>query len=66
MDADEETAYIFKLELLDGRGFSQRLYLNGQRQVFKRLARQGKLYILERTSAENIANEFPEYAEHFL
>lgn len=66
MDADEETAYIFKLELLDGRGFSQRLYLNGQKQVFKRLARQGKLYILERTSAENIANEFPEYAEHFL
>jgi hypothetical protein len=65
-DADEKTAYIFKLELLDGRKFSERLYLNDQKQVYKRLVRQDKLFTLERTSAENIANEFPEYDERFL
>ncbi|MHC4204025.1 MAG: hypothetical protein ACYSTT_05195 [Planctomycetota bacterium] len=65
-DADEKTAYVFKLELLDGRGFSERLYLNDQKQVYKRLVRQHKLFTLERTSAENITNEFPEYAERFL
>jgi hypothetical protein len=59
--ADEDTAYTFELELLDGRGFSEQLYLNDQQQVYKRLVLQDKKYILERTSAENIAREFPEH-----
>jgi hypothetical protein len=58
---DEDAAYVFELKLLDGRGFSEQLYLNDQQQVYKRLVRQDDLYILERTSAENIAKEFPEH-----
>jgi len=64
--ADEDAAYVFELELLDGRGFSEKLFLNDQKQVYKRLASQDNLYILERTSAENIAREFPEHAERIL
>jgi hypothetical protein len=64
--ADEDAAFAFELELLDGRGFSERLYLNDQKQVYKRLARQDSLYILERTDAENIASEFPEHAGRIL
>jgi hypothetical protein len=63
---DEDAAFAFELELLDGRGFSEQLYLNDQKQVYKRLARHDSLYILERTGAENIASEFPEYAGRIL
>ena len=64
--ADEDAAYAFELKLLDGREFSEQLYLNDQKQVYKRLVHQDNLYILERTSAENIAREFPEHAERIL
>jgi len=65
-NAEDDAAYVFKIELLDGRGFSERMYLNDRRQVYKRLARQDNIYLLERTDAESIAREFPEYAEHVL
>lgn len=64
--ADEDAAYVFELKLLDGREFSERLYLNDQKHVYKRLARQDNLYTLERTGAENIAREFPEHADRIL
>jgi hypothetical protein len=64
--ANEEAAYIFELKLLDGREFSEQLYLNDQKQVYKRLARHDSLYILERTSAENIAREFPKHDKRIL
>jgi hypothetical protein len=66
MAADEDTAYVFKLEFLDGRGFSKRIYLNDRKQVYKRLARQDNIYVLERTDLESIVREFPEHAEHIL
>jgi len=64
--ADKDAAYIFELELLDGRGFTERIYLNEQKEAYKRLARQDNIYILERTDAESIAREFPEHAEYVL
>jgi hypothetical protein len=66
MPADEDAAYVFELELLDGRGFTERIYLDDRKQAYKRLARQDNIYILERTDAESIAREFPEHAEHVL
>ncbi len=66
MAADEDTAYVFKLELLDGRGYSEHIYLNDRKQVYKRLARQVNKYVLERTDLESIVREFPEQAEHIL
>jgi len=64
--ADEDAAHVFRLELLDGQDFSQRLYLNDRQQVYKRLIRQDNIYILERTDVESIVGEFPERAEYIL
>lgn len=60
--ADEETAYILKLEFLDGRNFYQLIYLNDQKQSYKKLVRQEDMYILESTSVEDIKKKFPERA----
>jgi len=64
MTADEDAAYVFMLELLDGRGFTEKIYLNDQKQVYLRLARQDNIYILERTEVESIVKEFPEHAKY--
>jgi len=66
ISADEDAAHVFKLELLDGQGFSEQLHLNTRRQVYKRLVRQDNIYILERTNLEGIVREFPERAEYIL
>jgi hypothetical protein len=63
---EESAAYIFKLELLDGRGFSEHVYLNNQKQIFQRLVQQENIYLLESTSGEDIVREFPEHAEYIL
>ena len=63
---DKDAAYAFMLELMDGRGFSEKIYLNDRKQVYLRLARQDNIYILERAEVESIVNEFPEHAEHIL
>lgn len=65
-EEDENAAYVFELQLLDGRGFSERLYLDSREQIFKILLRQEGLYTLERTDAENILRQFPERAEYIL
>ena len=64
--AEERAAYALGLELLDGRGFSQRVYLDSQRQILKRLLRQEGIYTLKRTTVENIVREFPERADYIL
>ena len=66
LTADEDAAYTFMLELLDGRGYSEKIYLNDRKQIYLRLARQDNIYILERAEVESIVNEFPEHAEHIL
>ena len=62
----EEAAYLLKLELLDGRGFFEQVYLNDQKQIYKRLVQQEEAYILESTTAEDIIRKFPERAEYIL
>jgi hypothetical protein len=42
------------------------VYLDGQRQVLKRLLQQEKLYTFERADAENILREFPEQSSYIL
>ncbi|HCO95327.1 MAG TPA: hypothetical protein DIU00_15490 [Phycisphaerales bacterium] len=66
MAADEDAAHVFMLELLDGQGFSERLYLDNRHQVYKRLFRQDNIYILERTDIGSIMEEFPEREEYIL
>jgi hypothetical protein len=62
----EEAAYVFKVELLNGLGFSEQVYLNDQRQILKRLSQQESTYTFERTSAEKILKEFPEQGSYIL
>lgn len=64
--ADQKAEYAFEVEFLDQRGFSERVYLNSQEQIYKRLARQRYMYTFERTTLANILNEFPERAEEIL
>ncbi|OHB78986.1 MAG: hypothetical protein A2Z25_19625 [Planctomycetes bacterium RBG_16_55_9] len=61
-----QAAYVFDLEFLDGRGFSQKVYLDADRQIYKSLIRQEDTYVLERTGVETIAKEFPEHARRIL
>jgi hypothetical protein len=65
-DAAIEAAYVFKVELLNGRGFSEQVYLDDQRQISKRLLQQEDTYTIERTVAENILREFPEQGSLLL
>jgi hypothetical protein len=64
--AQEEAAYLFRMEFLDGRGFSEQVYLDGQRRILRRLLQQESTYTLERTNAENILREFPEQGSYIL
>ena len=64
--ADEKAAYVFRVELLDGRGFSELVYFDDEKQIFKRLIRHEGVYVLERSSSESILREFPERADYIL
>ena len=61
-----DAAYAFKLELLDGRGFYEQVYLDGRKQIYKMLLQQQDSYSIERSTAENIVREFPGYAQYVL
>ena len=63
MTAGQEAVYAFKLDFMDGRGFSQTVYLDDKRQITGATIEQDKRYILESTSIENIKREFPKRAD---
>lgn len=63
---DEETAYILKLEPLDGKGYYEQIYLDNNRKIYKRLLRQEDLYTLVKASMEEIKTQFPERADHVI
>lgn len=63
---EEGAAYIFKLEFLDGRGFSEYVYLNNNKQIYQRLLRQENIYLLESAGEEDIVRQFPGHAEYIL
>ena len=64
--AGEEAVYVLKMELLNGQGFSEQVYLDNQKRISKRLLRQKNIYTVERTSAENILRQFPEHSDYIL
>jgi hypothetical protein len=64
--AKEETVYVFKMEFLDGQGFSEQVYLDGRRRISRMLLQQESTYTFERTGAENILREFPEQGSYIL
>ena len=64
--AEQNFPYVFKVEFLNGRGFSQQVYLDNQRQISKILLRQERPYLLERTSLKDMVGQFPERADYIL
>lgn len=62
----EEIAYVLRVEPLDGWGFFEQVYLDGQKRVLIRLLQQEGIYTVERTSVENILRQFPERADYIL
>ena len=62
--AGAETAYLLRLELLNGTGFRQKVWLDDQKRISKILLQQKNPFTLERTSLENILNKFPERADY--
>ncbi len=64
ISASQNFSYLFRLEFLDGRGFSQQIYLDDQRRVIRKVIRHGFVYALERASVEDILGEFPERADY--
>jgi hypothetical protein len=61
--SDEDSPYVIKLDLLDGQGFSQLIYLNNNRQIARVIVQQNKRYILEAATRADIVREFPERAD---
>ena len=51
---------------MDGQGFSEQVYLDGQRRISRMLLQQESTYTFERTGAENILREFPEQGSYIL
>jgi hypothetical protein len=65
-DLENRAQFAFKLESLDGRGFSETVYLNNQHQIIKRILQQQGLYFLERTDSQSVLEQFPERAGYIL
>jgi len=65
-DFEEQAQFAFKLEFLDGRGFSESVYLDSQRRIKKRILHQQGVYIIERTDAQTVLEQFPERSEYIL
>lgn len=63
---EERAAYVLKVELFDGRGFAELVYLDSQSRISKRLPLHKRGLILERTTVENILRQFPERADYIL
>jgi hypothetical protein len=64
--ADENFAGAFKVEFLSGQGYSEKVYLDGNRQITKILLQQENLYIIERAEVQNIFEKFPRQGESVL
>lgn len=64
--AGEEYAYAFEVKLLNGRGFSERVYLGERKHVSKRILQQEDLYTLERTDLEDVLGRFPQWVDFIL
>jgi hypothetical protein len=66
--ADQEgigtAGYEFDLELLDGRGYTEKIQLDEQMRISRRLVRHELIHKIERSSLENVLNKFPERADY--
>jgi hypothetical protein len=61
---DADVQYVLSVMFLDGRGFSQQVYLDAKKQVLSILLQQDRVYLFERTSAEDLLRQIPDAADY--
>ena len=64
VEKGDDAAYTLMVEMLDGQGFSEQVYLDDQKRIQKRVLQQNEMYNLERVGVEDIIQEFPERADY--
>jgi hypothetical protein len=64
--ADEGAGYILEVGFLCEGGFSEQVYLDGKKQISKKVFRLETASVLERVAQEDIIKEFPERADFIL
>ena len=62
----DNAGYLLNVDFLDDRGFSEQIYLDDQKRISKTLLQQQSIFILERTSVEDILRQFPERTDYIL
>lgn len=65
-NANDDAAYVLKLDFLDGSGASEKLYLNSRMRVFERFVQLDEPYIFRDATIEQVMKEFPERAQEIL
>ena len=63
--SDGDYEYVLELKLLDSSGFTERVFMNQQGIVSKKILQQEQIS-LERTDINTILKQFPERAEYIL
>ncbi|UCG49468.1 MAG: hypothetical protein JSU94_06730 [Phycisphaerales bacterium] len=63
---EKEAEHVFQVELLNGRGGFERIYVDGQGWILGRLSRMDDGFIFERSDAESLARRFPAHSEYLL
>ncbi len=64
--ADNEAVYTLEVGLSSEGGFSERIYLDSQRQISRKELRLDTVSVFERATLKNILDEFPERADAIL
>ena len=59
-------ADVLRLDLLDNRGYSQIVSFDGEGKIFQVRLNQESTYVLDRSSAEEVRDIFPERADFIL
>jgi len=63
---ESRAAYTFKIEFSNPPGFTETIYLDGQKQLYKRRLEQENIYTVQRTTIGAILNAFPERADYII
>lgn len=63
---NSRAAHVFDLEFQDGQDYSERVFLDEQKQIYKRVIQRENMYVFERTTAEEIIKKFPDRAPRIL
>lgn len=64
--ADTAAAYAVRLDFLDEVGHYQLMYLDGNKQVTKAEVHQAEVYLIERSSREEVLAHFPAWRDYIL